>query len=65
MTKMLTDREISGYRQHGYHFPVNVLSEAEVAEFRGKLENYEAQTGGPIKGEMRHRATCSSPGSTK
>jgi ectoine hydroxylase-related dioxygenase (phytanoyl-CoA dioxygenase family) len=56
MTKMLTDREISGYRQHGYHFPVNVLSEAEVAEFRGKLEKYEAQTGGPIKGEMRHRS---------
>src|ERR1700723_4520839 len=53
---MLTDREMSGYRQHGYYFPVNVLSEAEVAEFRGKLKNYEAQTGGPIKGEMRHRS---------
>ena len=31
-------------------------SESEVAEFRGKLEDYEARTGGPIKGEMRHRS---------
>jgi non-haem Fe2+, alpha-ketoglutarate-dependent halogenase len=56
MTKVLTEPDISGYRQRGYHFPVDVLSEAEVAEFRGKLEGYEAQTGGPIKGEMRHRS---------
>jgi non-haem Fe2+, alpha-ketoglutarate-dependent halogenase len=56
MTKVLSERDISGYRENGYHFPVNVLSEAEVAAFRGKLEDYEARTGGPIKGEMRHRS---------
>jgi non-haem Fe2+, alpha-ketoglutarate-dependent halogenase len=56
MPKVLTEREVSSYRERGYHFPVNVLSEAEVAEFRGKLEDYEAQAGGPIKGEMRHRS---------
>ena len=56
MTKVLTEREVSNYRERGYHFPVNVLSQAEVAEFRGKLEDYEAASGGPIQGEMRHRS---------
>jgi non-haem Fe2+, alpha-ketoglutarate-dependent halogenase len=56
MTKVLTEREVSSYRERGYHFPLDILSQAEVAEFRGKLEDYEARTGGPIKGEMRHRS---------
>ena len=56
MTKLLNENEVAGYRARGYHFPVNALSESEVAGFRGKLEDYEARTGGPIKGEMRHRS---------
>jgi len=56
MTKSLSENEVAGYRARGYHFPVNALSESEVAEFRGKLEDYEARTGGPIQGEMRHRS---------
>ena len=56
MTKLLSENEVATYRERGYHFPVNALSESEVAEFRGKLEDYEARTGGPIKGEMRHRS---------
>ena len=56
MTKLLSDSEVTNYRERGYHFPVDVLSESEVAEFRDKLEDYEARSGGPIKGEMRHRS---------
>jgi non-heme Fe2+,alpha-ketoglutarate-dependent halogenase len=56
MTKLLSESEVAGYRARGYHFPVNALSETEVAEFRGKLEDYEARTGRPIQGEMRHRS---------
>src|ERR1700743_214633 len=56
MTKLLNDGEGGNYHERGYHFPVNALSESEVTEFRGKLEDYEARTGGPIKGEMRHRS---------
>jgi len=56
MTKLLNEDEVTNYRERGYHFPVNALTENEVGEFRGKLEEYEARTGGPIKGEMRHRS---------
>src|SRR3954462_9035282 len=56
MTKLLSENEVATYRERGYHFPVDALSESEVNEFRGRLEEYEAKTGGPIKGEMRHRS---------
>jgi non-haem Fe2+, alpha-ketoglutarate-dependent halogenase len=49
MTKLLSEAEVAGYREHGYHFPVNALSAGEVTEFRRKLEDYEAASGGPIK----------------
>src|ERR1043166_4040768 len=56
MTKVLSESEVKNFHERGYHFPVDILSQSEVAEFRGKLEDYEASTGGPIKGEMRHRS---------
>jgi ectoine hydroxylase-related dioxygenase (phytanoyl-CoA dioxygenase family) len=56
MTKVLSEKEVGDYRSRGYHFPISVLSDAEVKDFRSKLEDYEAKTGGPIKGEMRHRS---------
>ena len=55
MPKVLSAAEVAAYRENGYHFPVNALSESEVAGFRKKLEDYEAANGGPISGEMRHR----------
>ena len=56
MTKLLSESEVETYRQRGYHFPIEALSESEVAGFRKQLEDYEAASGGPIKGEMRHRS---------
>ena len=56
MPKLLSAEEVAAYRAHGYHFPVDALSAGEVADFRRKLEDYEAESGGPIKGEMRHRS---------
>jgi non-heme Fe2+,alpha-ketoglutarate-dependent halogenase len=53
---VLSESEVAAYRESGYHFPVDALSEGEVADFRGRLEDYEARSGGPIKGEMRHRS---------
>jgi hypothetical protein len=54
--KLLSENQVTSYRDRGYHFPVDALSAAEVAEFRRRLEDYEARSGGPIKGEMRHRS---------
>ncbi len=56
MQKLLSKDEVAGYRDRGYHFPIDALSAREVADFRGKLEEYEAESGGPIKAEMRHRS---------
>lgn len=56
MPKVLTAAEVARYNETGYHFPIDVLTPAEVADFRGKLEAYERASGGPIKGEMRHRS---------
>jgi ectoine hydroxylase-related dioxygenase (phytanoyl-CoA dioxygenase family) len=56
MAKVLTASEVEAYNTTGYHFPVDVLSPGEVADFRGKLEAYERSSGGPISGAMRHRS---------
>jgi non-heme Fe2+,alpha-ketoglutarate-dependent halogenase len=54
--KLLSEGEVAAYRDRGYHFPIDALSAGEVADFRRKLEDYEAESGGPIRGEMRHRS---------
>ena len=56
MPKLLSEDAVAAYRDRGYHFPIEALSESEVAGFRRKLEDYEAESGGPIKAEMRHRS---------
>src|ERR1700748_447323 len=56
MPKLLSKDEVTDYRDRGYHFPIDALSPGEVADLRRKLEDYEAESGGPIKGEMRHRS---------
>ena len=56
MGKVLTAAEVGDYNARGYHFPVDVLSASEVANFRSRLEDYEKKSGSPIKGEMRHRS---------
>ena len=53
MPKLLSNGQVAAFRERGYHFPVDALSESEVAGFRSKLEDYEAESGGPIRGEMR------------
>lgn len=56
MPKVLTPAEIARYDATGYHFPVDVLSPAEVGACRRQLEDYERRSGGPIQGGMRHRS---------
>lgn len=56
MPKVLSAVEVAAYNANGYHFPVDVLTPAEVAGFRRELEAYEKASGGPISGANRHRS---------
>ena len=56
MPNVLKATEVETYHARGYHLPVNVLTQEEVAACRHQLEAYEKKTGGPFKGEMRHKS---------
>jgi non-haem Fe2+, alpha-ketoglutarate-dependent halogenase len=56
MPKCLTPAQIEQYREEGCVFPIRIMSETEAAEFRGRLEAFERRTGGPLKGDMRHKS---------
>lgn len=53
---MLTKAQVEQFQRDGYVFPVRVMSEAAAAECRRKLEDFERRTGGPLKGELRHKS---------
>ncbi len=55
MGKLLSDAEIKAYHDKGYHFPIRVFSDAEVAGYRRKLEAIEVERGGPLKGELKQK----------
>jgi non-heme Fe2+,alpha-ketoglutarate-dependent halogenase len=56
MPKCLTPVQIEQYREEGCVFPIRIMSETEAAELRGRLEAFERRTGGPLKGDMRHKS---------
>lgn len=56
MPKLLSDDAVAKYQRDGYYFPLDILSDAETRELRRKLEEYETTTGGPIQGDLRHKA---------
>jgi non-heme Fe2+,alpha-ketoglutarate-dependent halogenase len=56
MPKSLTSAQIAAYETDGYLAPVKVMDEAEAVKLRGKLETIEAGMGGPLRGDLRHKA---------
>jgi len=52
----LSPAQIEQYREEGCVFPIRIMSETEAAELRGRLEAFERRTGGPLKGDMRHKS---------
>jgi len=56
MPKVLTTAQIEQFREEGCVFPVRVMSEAEAAALRARLEDFERQTGEPLKGDLRHKS---------
>jgi non-heme Fe2+,alpha-ketoglutarate-dependent halogenase len=56
MPKLLTDAQVGQFREEGYVSPVRVMS-AEAAEaVRERLEAYERESGGPLRGNLRHKS---------
>lgn len=55
MPKLLPDGAKEAFQRDGYWFPVRVMSAAEAAGYRVRLEAYERQSGGPIASNMRHK----------
>ena len=45
MPKHLSPQQLTRFRDEGYAFPFRAVSESEAAEYRGRIEAYEAQAG--------------------
>ena len=56
MPKSLSEAQIVAYEREGYLAPVAAMSEAEARALRARLETIEAGTGGPLRGDLRHKA---------
>jgi non-haem Fe2+, alpha-ketoglutarate-dependent halogenase len=56
MLKMLTPAQIEQYREEGFVSPIRVMSEAAAGEYRRRLEAFEATSGGPLGGDLRHKS---------
>lgn len=56
MPKILTQHQIDTYRKDGCVFPIRVMSEDDAHEIRERLEAFEKKTGGPLKGDLRHKS---------
>lgn len=53
---MLTPDQVERYQRDGFVFPVRVMSEAAAATCRERIEAFERSTGGPLRGELRHKS---------
>jgi non-heme Fe2+,alpha-ketoglutarate-dependent halogenase len=56
MPKILTQAQIDQFRRDGYLAPIRVMSEEDAAAVRACLEAHERQTGGPLRGDLRHKS---------
>jgi hypothetical protein len=56
MPKRLSRAEIERYWDQGCVFPIRVMSEADAAQHRALLEEFERRTGGPPKGDLRRKS---------
>ena len=55
MPKILTQEQIDTFWRDGCVFPVRVMPAEQAIAIREKLEAFESSTGGPLKGDLRHK----------
>jgi non-heme Fe2+,alpha-ketoglutarate-dependent halogenase len=56
MPKFLTPAQVEQFRTEGYLSPIRVMSAAQAGAIRARLEAYEGATGGPLRGNLRHKS---------
>jgi non-heme Fe2+,alpha-ketoglutarate-dependent halogenase len=55
MPKVLTQEQIDTFWRDGCVFPIRVMAQADATALRARLEAFERETGGPLKGALRHK----------
>ena len=55
MGQRLSDADLARYRDEGYLCPITVLTPAEAAHYRARLEAAEAAAGGSLPGPFKHK----------
>ncbi|MEO8345805.1 MAG: phytanoyl-CoA dioxygenase family protein [Betaproteobacteria bacterium] len=55
MAKILTQSQIDAFWRDGCVFPIRVMTAEKALEIRQHLEAFEKSTGGPLKGDLRHK----------
>lgn len=56
MPKRLTDAQVRQFHDEGWVSPVRVMSAEVAAAIRARLEAHERETGGPLRGNLRHKS---------
>jgi chlorinating enzyme len=56
LPKVLTAQQIAQFEREGCVFPIRIMSDADAAQLRARLEEFERHTGGPMKGDLRHKS---------
>ncbi len=56
MPKILSQAQIDTFWRDGCVFPLRVMSNDDAIAIRRRLEAFEAETGGPLKGDLRHKS---------
>jgi hypothetical protein len=56
MPKVLTKAEIERFWEEGFIFPIRIMPPEEALAYRHRLEAFEARTGRPLGGDLRHKS---------
>lgn len=56
MANVLAQSQIERFWRDGCVFPIRVMPEADALALRGRLEAFEAETGAPLGGDLRHKS---------
>jgi chlorinating enzyme len=56
MPKLLTEHQIEQYHAQGFIAPIRVMPADAAAEIQHRLQRFEAEAGGPLRGDLRHKS---------